>query len=85
MENHFDAQFVCVPQSDHTYHQKNIGGSTCTLYPLSLLPLQPGITKIEHFKAELIKEHLLLALCFLPLMELALSIEAHLQDQKLPR
>ena len=34
---------IClVAEWDHTYHQKNIGGSkevTCTVYPLSLLPL----------------------------------------------
>ena len=38
---------VCVAESDHTYHQKNIGGSTqatCIVYPLSLLTLAVTIT-----------------------------------------
>ena len=48
--HHFDVQFVCVFQSDRTYHQKNIGSSTCTLYPLSILPLQPGITITSNLK-----------------------------------
>ena len=42
ISHHFYVKFVCVAESDHTYHQKNIGGSTqatCIVYPLSLLPL----------------------------------------------
>ena len=42
ISHHFDAFFVCVAESNHAYHQKNIAGMPWRLlaaYPLSLLPL----------------------------------------------